>query len=175
MLVRPECPRDPLVRVAAADCGTVALPDSPLGSDGGLGAAAPSTLPSETPPPAAPPPPLAPTAATVSAGGVGGPPGGGGGGGGSPPPAALAAPPCIPAQPATAAWAAAAATPTTVSMVLPISPETTRFAMNGINRIMIERRMLESEMRSIWLAPWNAPPKLWAVKMLLRLFALIIV
>jgi hypothetical protein len=38
-------------------------------------------------------------------------------------------------------------------MVLPTSPDTTRFAINGINRIMMDSRMLDSEMSSIWLAP----------------------
>jgi hypothetical protein len=38
-------------------------------------------------------------------------------------------------------------------MVLPTSPDITRFAINGISRIMIDSKMLDSEMRSIWLAP----------------------
>jgi hypothetical protein len=38
-------------------------------------------------------------------------------------------------------------------MVLPTSPDTTLFAINGISRIMMDSRMLDSEMSSIWLAP----------------------
>jgi hypothetical protein len=34
-----------------------------------------------------------------------------------------------------------------------MSPDTTLFAINGISKIMMERRMLESEISSIWLAP----------------------
>jgi hypothetical protein len=90
-------------------------------------------------------------------------------------PGLLDAPLCIPAHPANAAWTAAAATTATVNIVLPTSPDTTRFAMNGISRIMIDSRILLNDMSSIWLAPRKAPPKLCAVKMLFRLFALMIV
>jgi hypothetical protein len=34
-------------------------------------------------------------------------------------------------------------------MVLPMSPDTTRFAINGISRIMMDSRMLDNEMSSI--------------------------
>ena len=43
----------------------------------------------------------------------------------------------------------AAATPATVNIVLPTSPDTTRLAINGISRIMMDSRMLDSEMSSI--------------------------
>jgi hypothetical protein len=43
--------------------------------------------------------------------------------------------------------------PATANIVLPTSPETIRFARKGIIRIMMESRMLASEISSIWLAP----------------------
>jgi hypothetical protein len=37
--------------------------------------------------------------------------------------------------------------------VLPTSPDTTRFAMNGIKAIISENKMLDSAISNAWLAP----------------------
>jgi hypothetical protein len=46
----------------------------------------------------------------------------------------------------------------TVNIVLPTSPDTTRFAMNGINAIISENRILDSEISNAALAPLKRPP-----------------
>jgi hypothetical protein len=47
----------------------------------------------------------------------------------------------------------------TVNIVLPTSPDTTRFAINGINAIISENKILDSPISSAALAPLKKPPK----------------
>jgi hypothetical protein len=57
-------------------------------------------------------------------------------------------------------------------IVLPTSPDTTRFAIIGINAIISENKILDSPISTAWLAPAKRPPNVPAFNMVFRLPAL---
>jgi len=57
----------------------------------------------------------------------------------------------------------------TVNIVLPTSPDTTRFAMNGINAIISVNKILDRSISNAWLAELKRPPNDPCPNMALRL------